>query len=90
MQRHPFGKFVGTVVFSWSVIVFFHSVAKNYAGLVVLRLLLGAVEAVIVPAMEITMGMSFNREEHSFLQPVLWISCVVAPIPAGFIGYGLL
>ncbi|KAI8283317.1 putative transporter [Colletotrichum sp. SAR 10_99] len=48
------------------------------------------VEAVIVPAMEVTIGMFFNRHEQSFLQPVLWITCQAAPILTGFISYGLL
>ncbi|KAL3421565.1 cysteine transporter [Phlyctema vagabunda] len=90
MQRLPLGKFVSAVIFSWAVILFLHCVATRYAGLVVLRLLLGAVEAVIVPAMEMTIGMFFVRQEQSFLQPVLWISCVGAPLPSGFIAYGLL
>lgn len=90
MQRLPFGKFVGAVVFSWAIIVFLHCVAVRYAGLVVMRLALGAAEAVIVPAMEITIGMFFNRHEQSFLQPVLWISCLAAPAVTGFISYGLL
>ncbi|KNG89397.1 hypothetical protein ANOM_001849 [Aspergillus nomiae NRRL 13137] len=51
---------------------------------------LGAVEAVIVPAMEMTIGMFFNRQEQSFLQPILWVTCQGAPIVAGFIAYGLL
>jgi hypothetical protein len=90
LQRLPFAKFVATVVFLWSVVIFLHCVATKYAGLVVLRLALGAVEAVIVPAMEITIGMFFNRSEQAFLQPVLWITCQGAPIVAGFISYGLL
>ncbi|KAK1146826.1 hypothetical protein N8T08_002587 [Aspergillus melleus] len=90
MQRLPFGRFVAGIIFSWGVIIFLHCVAIKYGGLIVLRLLLGAVEAVVVPALEITIGMFFNRKEQSFLQPILWITCVGAPIPAGFISYGLL
>ncbi|KAG7109419.1 putative transporter PB1C11.03 like protein [Verticillium longisporum] len=90
MQRLPFGKYVATTVFCWSVIIFLHCVATRYAGLIVMRLALGAAEAVIVPAMEITIGMFFNRHEQSFLQPVLWITCQAAPMVTGFISYGLL
>lgn len=56
----------------------------------ILRLALGAVEAVVVPAIEITLNVFFNREEQSFLQPIFFITCLGAPIPAGFISYGLL
>lgn len=90
MQRLPFGRFVGTLVFLWSVIIFLHCVATKYAGLAVLRVCLGMVEAVVVPGMEITIGMFFNREEQSFLQPIFWITCQSAPIVAGFISYGFL
>ncbi|KAK8023879.1 cysteine transporter protein [Apiospora rasikravindrae] len=90
MQRLPFGKFVSFVISSWAIIIFLHCVAVRYAGLIVMRLALGAAEAVIVPAMEITIGMFFNRHEQSFLQPVLWITCQAAPIITGFISYGLL
>lgn len=78
MQRLPFGKYVAGTIFAWSAIIFLHCVATRYEGLIVMRLALGAAEAVIVPAMEITIGMFFNRHEQSFLQPVLWITCQAA------------
>ncbi|CAG8366079.1 unnamed protein product [Penicillium salamii] len=90
MQRLPLGKFVSGMIFLWGAIILLHCAATRYGGLVVLRLALGLVEAVVVPAIEMTIGMFFNREEQSFLQPILWITCVGAPIPAGFISYGLL
>ncbi|KAI9170624.1 transporter [Paramyrothecium foliicola] len=90
MQRLPFGKYIAGIIFSWAAIIYLHCVATKYAGLVVVRLALGAAEAVVVPAMEITIGMFFNRQEQSFLQPILWITCQGAPIVAGFIAYGLL
>lgn len=90
MQRLPLGKFVGGTVFIWSILVFLHCTAKNYGGLIALRFFLGLSEACLVPAMEMTMGMFFLPVEKSLLQPVFWISCMAAPIPAGFIAYGLL
>jgi len=90
MQKLPLGKFVAGLVFAWGVIVLLHCVATRYAGLVVLRIALGAAESVVVPAMEMTIGMFFPRKEHSFLQPVLWITSATAPVVAAFISYGLL
>lgn len=90
MQRLPLGKFVATLIFCWGLVVFLHAAATTYAGLAVLRLLLGASESVIIPAIEMTIGMFFNRKEQSFLQPILWISAATAPLCTAFISYGLL
>ncbi|KAK7422180.1 hypothetical protein QQZ08_009648 [Neonectria magnoliae] len=90
MQRLPFGKFVAGLIFMWGATVLLHCAATTYAGLVVLRLLLGASESVVVPAMEMTIGMFFNRHEQSFLQPFLWVTSAAAPVCAAFISYGLL
>ena len=90
MQKLPFGKFVAGLVFLWGATVLLHCAATSYAGLVVLRLLLGASESVVVPAMEMTIGMFFNRHEQSFLQPFLWVTSAAAPVCAAFISYGLL
>ncbi|KAJ6141012.1 hypothetical protein N7497_011905 [Penicillium chrysogenum] len=87
MQKLPFGKFVAALVFMWGVILLLHCVATTYAALVVLRLALGAAESVVVPAMEVTIGMFFNRYEQSFLQPFLWLTSAAAPICAAFISY---
>jgi MFS family permease len=40
--------------------------------------------------MEITMSMFFTPQEFAEVQPLWWTSCMAAPIPAGFIAYGLL
>ncbi|KAF8855782.1 putative allantoate permease of the major facilitator superfamily [Acephala macrosclerotiorum] len=90
MQRLPFGPFVSVAIFIWSLVVFLHCVCLNYGSLLAIRFILGAVEAVLVPAFEMTMGMFFPRSAHSYLQPILWTTCMGAPIPAGFIAYGLL
>jgi len=90
MQRFPLGKFVTVIVFIWSAIILLHCAASSYGGLIALRLFLGMFEAVIVPAIEMTLGMFFKPEEQALMQPIFWISCMGAPLPAGFIAYGLL
>ncbi|KAK2595207.1 hypothetical protein QQS21_007060 [Conoideocrella luteorostrata] len=90
MQKLPLGKFVAVLTFIWGSTVLLHSAATTYAGLVVLRVVLGAGESVVVPAMEMTIGMFFNRREQSFLQPVVWVSASMAPVVAAFISYGML
>lgn len=90
MQRFPMGKFVAGSIFIWSVVIFLHCTAESYGGLIPLRFLLGFFEACLVPALEVTLGMFLTPEETVRIQPLFWISCMAAPIPAGFIAYGLL
>lgn len=90
MQRLPLGKYVAGSILLWSLVVFLHCAATNYGGLIALRFFLGVVESTLVPAMEMTMGMFFKEKEQAVLQSILWTSCMGAPIPAGFIAYGLL
>ncbi|KAH6994793.1 major facilitator superfamily domain-containing protein [Fusarium venenatum] len=56
MQRLRFSKFIAGIIFTWSVVIFLHCVATQYVGLIVLRLALGAAEGVVVPALEMTIG----------------------------------
>lgn len=90
MQRLPLGRFVGASIFIWALIIFLHCTATDYGDLIALRFFLGFVEACLLPAMEITMGMFFTPKEQALAQPLFWTSCMGAPIPAGFISYGLL
>ncbi|KAF9881421.1 putative allantoate permease of the major facilitator superfamily [Colletotrichum karsti] len=90
MQKLPLGKFVSVSIFLWSIIIFLHCTAKSYAALIPLRFLLGFFESVLVPSMEVTMGMFLTPKEMIRVQPLFWISCMAAPVPAGFIAYGLL
>jgi MFS family permease len=90
MQRIPLSRFMGGTIFLWSMVVFLHYTATSYGGLITLRFFLGMVEAPVVPAIEITLGMFFVPATQGLLQPLFWISCQGAPIPAGFLAYGLL
>jgi hypothetical protein len=75
MQRIPLSRFMGGTIFLWSMVVFLHCTATSYGGLIPLRFFL---------------GMFFVPATQGLLQPLFWISCQGAPIPAGFLAYGLL
>ncbi|KAB8202035.1 major facilitator superfamily domain-containing protein [Aspergillus parasiticus] len=90
IQRIPLRIYVSGSVFLWSAIIFLHCTARDYGGLIALRLVLGIVESTVVPALEMTMTMFFTPEELHALQPIFWISCVGSPIPTGLLGYALL
>ena len=47
LQRFPVSKVLGVNVFCWGIILCCSSAAKNFTGMLVLRILLGLMEAVI-------------------------------------------
>ena len=49
IQKLPVAKYMGGMLVLWSVIVIAHIGAKNYAGILVLRFLLGMAEAGVSP-----------------------------------------
>jgi hypothetical protein len=49
IQKLPVAKYMGGMLLVWSVIVIAHVGAKNYAGILVLRFLLGMAEAGVSP-----------------------------------------
>lgn len=77
-------------MFLWSILTLLNCTAHNYGGLIALRFFLGMFESVLLPAIQMTLNMFFPPLELSRLQPLFWISCLGAPVPAGFIAYGLL
>lgn len=51
MQRLPTAKYLGANVILWGLMTTLVSTAKNWAGLVTLRVLLGCFEAAVAPAL---------------------------------------
>lgn len=49
IQKLPVAKYMGGMILMWSIIVIAHIGAKNYAGILVLRFLLGMAEAGVSP-----------------------------------------
>lgn len=49
IQKLPVAKYMGGMLLTWSILVIAHIGAKNYAGILVLRFLLGMAEAGVSP-----------------------------------------
>ncbi|KAF5862969.1 hypothetical protein ETB97_010901 [Aspergillus alliaceus] len=71
-------------------IILLYYTARDYSGLIPLRLFFGLVEATVIPALEMAMTMFFTPKDLHALQPVSWIACFGCPIPIGLLGYTLL
>ncbi|ODV78107.1 MFS general substrate transporter [Suhomyces tanzawaensis NRRL Y-17324] len=90
IQRLPLSKLIAAICFFWSLVIFLHCAAFNYAGVIVLRFFLGFFEAASIPILTTTNGMFLSLHVRESTQPIFYASCMASPIPIGFISYGVL
>ncbi|KAF6837195.1 allantoate permease [Colletotrichum plurivorum] len=87
LQKLPVGKTVGSAVVAWGAIVMCLGAAQNAAGLMVLRFLMGALEAPLFPAVTILNTMFYKKSE----QPVRMALTFTAfsSLVTGVVSYGI-
>ncbi|KAJ5987610.1 hypothetical protein N7451_011975 [Penicillium sp. IBT 35674x] len=89
LQKLPVAKYMGCMLLLWSVIVIAHIGATNYAGILVLRFLLGMAEAGVSPCMMVLTSMFYKRSEQP-LRMAIWLSANgMATIVGALLGFGL-
>lgn len=71
MQKFHVGKFLGIVITSWGIVVLCIAFAQNWAGLMVLRTLQGALECTISPTFMLITGAFYTSGEHT-LRALIW------------------
>lgn len=68
IQKLPVAKYMGGMILIWSVIVIAHIGAKNYAGILVLRFLLGMAEAGVSPCSKCyQLGFTYYEKSYSLM-----------------------
>ncbi|KAL4792474.1 major facilitator superfamily domain-containing protein [Aspergillus venezuelensis] len=89
MQKLHTGKFLSVVIISWGVIVLCVAFAQNWAHLMVLRTLQGALECTISPTFMLITGVWYTSQEHT-LRSLIWgTSNAGMNIIAGLSMYGI-
>ncbi|KAL4871245.1 hypothetical protein BDV12DRAFT_206806 [Aspergillus spectabilis] len=89
IQRLPLAKYMGVVLLLWAGLVIAHVGAKNYAGMLVLRFLLGMAEACVSPCMMNFTSMFYRRSEQP-LRMAIWLSANgTATMVGALLGFGL-
>lgn len=64
MQRFPLAKYLGANVILWGVVISLTCIAKNWAALISLRVLLGVFESAVAPALILITSMWYKRSEQ--------------------------
>lgn len=89
IQRFPVSKYTGSMILLWSILLCCHVAAKNYAGMLALRFLLGMFEASISPAIMNIVSMFYTRDEQPLRMCIFLAFNGVATMVGALLGYGL-
>lgn len=89
IQRLPVAKQTGCMILVWSILLICHIWAKNYAGILVLRFVLGMFEASISPSLMVIVSMFYTREEQPLRLTLFQSFNGFATMVGALLGYGL-
>ncbi|KAL4735707.1 major facilitator superfamily domain-containing protein [Aspergillus similis] len=88
--RFPLGRYLSVLIFLWGVILTLHACAESYAGLMVLRTLLGIFESAISPGFSLITGMWYTPKEHVSRHSFWFAGNATASLIGSSIAYGIL
>ncbi|KAF0639427.1 hypothetical protein FPSE5266_08048 [Fusarium pseudograminearum] len=88
--KFPLGKYLSVLMFIWGIILTLHSVAHNFASLMVLRFLLGVFESAISPGFSLITGMWYTPHEHVSRHSFWFAGNASASMVGAMIAYGIL
>ncbi|KAL2671410.1 hypothetical protein Neosp_013996 [[Neocosmospora] mangrovei] len=87
IYKFPAGKYMGACLMAWGVSLALMSVCHNFAGLAVIRFLLGAFEASILPCLILVNSTWYRREEQP-LRTAFWAN-TFAGVFGGILSYAI-
>lgn len=88
IQKLPVAKYLGVNVCCWGAIVSFHACTQTYAGLMIVRVLLGIFEASVACCMIIIMGMWWTKAEQSRRTCIWFMQIGMAQIIGSLLSFG--
>ncbi|KAK2874938.1 hypothetical protein FQN49_001939 [Arthroderma sp. PD_2] len=90
MQRLPTAKYLGANLLLWGTMVALNCTAKNFPGLLILRVLLGCFEASVAPSLILITGMWYKKNEQPARMGLWYSGTGTAYIIGALSAYGLL
>ncbi|KAF8073573.1 MFS general substrate transporter [Lyophyllum atratum] len=90
LQRFPVAKWMSINIFVWAVALCCHAACTNFAGLFVVRLILGMCEGSITAGFLIVSSMFYTRTEQTLRVGYWFLMNGTAQIVSGFISFGAL
>ncbi|KAJ7508955.1 major facilitator superfamily domain-containing protein [Mycena galericulata] len=90
LQRFPVAKWMSINILIWAVALCSHAACHNFAGLFVVRLVLGMCEGSITAGFMIVSSMFYTRKEQTLRVGYWFLMNGTAQIISGFISFGSL
>ncbi|KAH8687311.1 major facilitator superfamily domain-containing protein [Tricladium varicosporioides] len=88
--KYPLGKYISIIIVIWGAILAFHTLAANYAGMMVLRTFLGALESAISPGFSLITSMWYTPREHVSRHSFWFAGNACASLIGSGVAYGIL
>ena len=86
LKRLRPSRWIAFITTAWGIIATLTGVAQNYAGLIVCRLFLGAVEGSLFPGMAIYLTFFYTKRELALRIGYLFVSAALAGACGGLLG----
>ncbi|KAI0063571.1 MFS general substrate transporter [Artomyces pyxidatus] len=90
LQRYPVGKWMSLNIYVWAIALICHAACKNFASLLIVRLILGICEGAITAGFMIVTGMFYTRAEQTVRVGYWFLMNGFGQIISGFISFGAL
>ncbi|KAF7314783.1 Membrane transporter [Mycena kentingensis (nom. inval.)] len=90
LQRFPVAKWLSFNIFCWAIALCSHAACKSFAGLVVVRCILGACEGSILAGFLLVTSMFYTRKEQTVRVGYWYLMNGIAQVVSGFISFGTL
>ncbi|KAH8651416.1 MFS general substrate transporter [Xylariales sp. PMI_506] len=87
LQKLPIAKLIAGAIFIWGILLIATAYCRSFPALVTLRVLLGIIEAPVIPGGYLMLTMWYTRHEQSLRTGLMYTNLSV--ILSGPIGYGI-
>lgn len=82
-------RWIAFITVSWGIIATLTGITQNYAGIIVCRLFLGAVEGGLFPGMAIYLTLFYTKKELAKRIGYLFVSAAIAGACGGLLAFGI-
>ncbi len=89
LKRFTPSRYIAAITTAWGIVATLTGVVQSYAGLIVCRLLLGALEAGLFPGMTIYLTFFYTKRELALRVGYLFVSSALAGAFGGLLAYAI-